>query len=185
MSNDSMQIQKQQMSVLMDGELPEMDARRLLEGIARDPQLKQHWTDMHTARVLLHPSARPVLTSAGFAERVSAAIAQEPAILAPRGLPKVSIPFWGKAGAAAMAASVAAISLFLLPTQSNQISVSNVSVSSSAALQAAAEMSPTAKVSQWSPVNLPTDSLDQYLAKHRAMEANMEWLKATSPKTYN
>lgn len=184
MSNESMQIQKQQMSVLMDGELPEMDARRLLERIAREPQLKQHWTDMHSARVLLHPSARPILARPGFADRVSAAIASEPAILAPRALPKTSIPFWGKAGAAAIAASVAAISVFLLPTQSNQIAVTSVS-SVSVSQPSVAGSAPKAKVSQWSPVDLPSDSLDQYLAKHRAMEANMEWLKATSPKTYN
>ncbi len=81
---------EEQLSALMDGELSGEELDRLLVGIERNPGLRQQWANHHAARQLLFEQGggeNPLTNGAvetRFADRVSAALEQEPALLAPQ-----------------------------------------------------------------------------------------------------
>ncbi len=109
---------KEQISALLDGELPEHEAARCLDRLTRDPDLRSAWGRYHLIGDALR--GEPLgLPGGGLAERVSAALEREPAILAAparrasknRGRPEWLRPLAG----AAIAASVAVVTLISYP----------------------------------------------------------------------
>src|SRR5437868_1670120 len=68
---------KEQLSACLDGELPEGELDLLLKRLQRDPHLRQPLGNYALVGEALR-GQRPVIASAGFAVRVSAAIAAEP-----------------------------------------------------------------------------------------------------------
>ena len=99
---------KDRISVLMDGELDDAAAARVIEALA-DPgqagsEAREAWRTYHLVSDALGKSR---MLSAGFSERVAAALAAEPTVLAPRRLAVRREPRrW-----LALAAGVAAFSL--------------------------------------------------------------------------
>jgi sigma-E factor negative regulatory protein RseA len=69
---------QEQISALVDGELPAAEQRLLLERLARDPALRARWANYHLISDSLRQGLAP-LTDPGLAERVTAAVEAEPA----------------------------------------------------------------------------------------------------------
>jgi len=95
---------KDRISALMDGELDDQTAARMLEVLASDREGRDAWSTYHLISDALGKSR---MLSEGFSERVAAALAAEPTVLAPRRLGGAREPRrW-----VALAAGVAAVSL--------------------------------------------------------------------------
>jgi sigma-E factor negative regulatory protein RseA len=77
----------EQLSALMDDELPESERELLLRRLAVDNGLRDRWERYHLARDLLH-NELPDTVDLGLSERVRAALEQEPA-------PEVATPAAG------------------------------------------------------------------------------------------
>lgn len=93
----------EKISALMDGELDEFEARGQLARLKLDPELARHWQTFHLIGDALR-GERPL--SAGFSERLSARMNQEPTVLAPRRLTRRAATY-----ALSAAASISAVAL--------------------------------------------------------------------------
>ena len=71
------------MSRLIDGELDASECRELLQRLASDDEARRIWTLLNVACDAVRSNETAALHSAGFVTRVSAALADEPVILAP------------------------------------------------------------------------------------------------------
>jgi len=87
-------------SALADGEASELELARLLKASDNTPEIKSVWDRYHLARSAMAQDLQSTATP-GFAERVSAAIAEEQS---PR---SARFHWWANAGRLAVAASVA------------------------------------------------------------------------------
>lgn len=98
---------RQQLSALVDGDLAPDQARFLLRRLGHDPELAGRWDRWHLVGDVLR--GQPVAALPGaFAERVSAALATAPAAALPAQRPR-----WRHGVGMALAASVAAVALFV------------------------------------------------------------------------
>lgn len=117
MSSDKMDTHyHQQLSALMDGDLPADRARFLLRRLEHDGELAGCWDRWQLAGDALRGQAQAP-APAGFAERVAAAIAVQPdqASAGPGPSPKLSrLGLWG---GGALAASVALVALLVVRQQ--------------------------------------------------------------------
>ena len=107
---------QQQLSAWMDGDLPSDEARFLLRRLQHDDELASRLGRWQLCGDVLRGQAQAP-APAGFAERVSAAVNAEPSLLAasataPRA--RSNLRVWG---GGALAASVAAIALFMVRQQ--------------------------------------------------------------------
>lgn len=75
---------RRRLSSLMDGELDSAAAHQLLADLARDPACQADWALWHVAGDALRASEVAAFHSASFYVRMSAALANEPTIVAPR-----------------------------------------------------------------------------------------------------
>lgn len=96
---------REQLSALMDGELPKDQVRFLLRGLDADAQLAQSWSRYQLASAVIRRQVAFVPVDAGFAERVMQAVSQQTA----PARAGVRILRW--AGGGAIAAAVAVIAL--------------------------------------------------------------------------
>ena len=94
---------KDRISALMDGELDDRSAATAIEALESDGEARDTWRTYHLISDALGKSR---VLSEGFSERVAAALAKEPTVLAPRHLPAGEPRRW-----VALAAGVAAVSL--------------------------------------------------------------------------
>ena len=94
---------KDRISALMDGELDDKSAAMAIDSLASDGEARDTWRTYHLISDALSKSR---VLSEGFSERVAAALAKEPTVLAPRRLPAGEPGRW-----VALAAGVAAVSL--------------------------------------------------------------------------
>lgn len=99
------QVLREQLSALMDGELPNDQMRFVLRGLDADAQLAQSWSRYQLASAVIRRQAAFVPVDAGFADRVMLAVSQQAA----PGRHGVRILRW--AGGGAIAAAVAVIAL--------------------------------------------------------------------------
>ena len=74
---------KDRISVLMDGELDDGSAARVIDALASEGEAREAWRTYHLISDALGKSR---MLSAGFSDRVAAALAAEPTVLAPRRL---------------------------------------------------------------------------------------------------
>jgi sigma-E factor negative regulatory protein RseA len=93
----------EQISQLMDGELDDDEAQRLLASLRR-PEAQHEWHAYHLIGDALRDTSS---VSTGFMERFSAQLAEEPTVLAPHRLPRRN----PRTIALSAAASVAAVGL--------------------------------------------------------------------------
>jgi len=75
---------KDRISALMDGELDDKSAAVAIEALESDGAARDTWRTYHVISDALGKSR---MLSAGFSERVGAALAKEPTVLAPRRRP--------------------------------------------------------------------------------------------------
>lgn len=68
---------REQISALLDGELPEAEQRLLLERLERDPALRTHWSRYQLISDAVHQTLPPQIDP-GFADRVMAALEGQP-----------------------------------------------------------------------------------------------------------
>jgi sigma-E factor negative regulatory protein RseA len=94
---------KDRISALMDGELDDSSAATAIEALQSDGEACDTWRTYHLISDALGKSH---MLSEGFSERVAAALAKEPTVLAPRRRPAGEPRRW-----VALAAGVAAVSL--------------------------------------------------------------------------
>jgi sigma-E factor negative regulatory protein RseA len=94
---------KDRISALMDGELDDSSAATAIEALQSDGEARDTWRTYHLISDALGKSR---MLSEGFSERVAAALAKEPTVLAPRRRPAGEPRRW-----VALAAGVAAVSL--------------------------------------------------------------------------
>jgi sigma-E factor negative regulatory protein RseA len=94
-------------SALMDGEVDEKSAARLIEALARDAQAIRTWRSYHLIGDAMRGGMmRGVFLSERFTERVAQRLAAEPTVLAPRRMRSESPRLFTMS---ALAASVAAV----------------------------------------------------------------------------
>ena len=91
------------LSAMADGEASELELARLLKAAETDSEVTDRWHRYHVARAAMHQDLN-AFASAGFAERVSAAVAAE---THPQ-QPSRPAQWWANASRLAVAASVAA-----------------------------------------------------------------------------
>lgn len=100
------EAQREHLSAGIDGELAREELRFLLRRFEHDAGLRQAWSRYHVARDGLRGEL-PALASAGFAERVSEAVAREARAGAGRRVPHWLR--WSAGGAIAASVAVAAL----------------------------------------------------------------------------
>jgi sigma-E factor negative regulatory protein RseA len=94
---------KDRISALMDGELDDKAAGLAIDALAGEGEARDTWRTYHLISDALGKSR---MLSDGFSERVAAALAKEPTVLAPKRRPAAEPRRW-----VALAAGVAAVSL--------------------------------------------------------------------------
>jgi hypothetical protein len=107
--------EREQLSALMDGELPAEELKQLLATMEHQPQLRAQWSGYHSVRhTLFEKRICTAVGRGGVADRVAAALQQEPVVLAPAAtnskrsrLQRPWIPL-------ALAASLATVTLVLI-----------------------------------------------------------------------
>ena len=113
---------KEQLSACLDGQLPEGELDLMLKRVQRDRELRRTLDSYSLIGESLRGNA--VRASSGFADRISEAIAAEPALHgAPMHLPRERMMRWLRpVGGLAVAASVAAVAVlsFRPPTSADQ-----------------------------------------------------------------
>ena len=117
----------EQLSALMDSELTEAEARRLLGALKNDAQLNQRWDSYHLLGDALRKTPQ---MSADFGAKVMQRLAGEPTVLAPRRQAQSATPRF----ALPLAASFAAVSLVgVLTWQMTQVNQTGQTTSLAAA----------------------------------------------------
>ncbi len=152
---------KEKLSALMDGELSEIEARRLLEDLTRDPTHRSTWERYHLVRHAMRGELE-LAAAHGLPERVHARVSDlQKSFHAGSLSPRVK----RGAGLLAMAASVAAISIAGLRLLDQPQTPAAVTVASAPATAAIETTSATAK--RWTATEPDVEkSLDTLLAQH-------------------
>lgn len=165
--------ERESLSALMDGEADDLELRRLLKTMEQDAELSARWERYHLAQAVLHGQGKIVNTD--IADRVSQAIAQEPALeVAPVG------GFRQQLGRIAVAACVAIVAVVALqPAGSPQTAPEIASQTASAAPlavenQQAPRVLPVTLVAETAPTQVDPEAqrrLQEYIESMRFDEA--------------
>ena len=138
---------KSRISAWMDGELERQDAEGMIDAIKIEGEARETWRSYQ----LIGDSMRDTRQlSAGFAARVSAALAAEPTVLAPRAKPIYEQRRWQVLSVAASLAAVAFVVSVAFAPQEGAVPVAAVP----------APAMETAQVA-------PPDAADDYLLAHQ------------------
>jgi sigma-E factor negative regulatory protein RseA len=108
---------REALSSLLDGELDAEHSQSVLAALCADPGLRSHWVAFHVVGDALRSSEVAAGHSAGFCQRVAAAVAQEPTVLAPRAAARergARLRRYGLPGLA-VAASAAVLGFIVVP----------------------------------------------------------------------
>jgi sigma-E factor negative regulatory protein RseA len=141
---------KSKISELMDGELEGQEARSALEALRSEGEARETWRTYHIISDAMHDSR---MLSEGFAARVSAKLAEEPTVLAPRARRIFEQRRWQVMSAAASVAAVGFVSMAFL-------SQDPAAPAAPLAKGAAAPQVETARVA-------PPDTANDYLLAHQ------------------
>ena len=105
---------KEQLSLLTDGTLTSLEAARTVGMVAGSEELRRAWMRYHLIGEVMRTPGR-VAWSHDLAVRVRDAVAQEPALLAPRQRRSETARWFKPLAGLAIAASVAAAAMLFLP----------------------------------------------------------------------
>src|SRR5690554_4661864 len=100
---------REKLSLLLDGELSKSESMTLMARIETDAELRKQWHRYRLVSEVLRSGKVPAVDD-GFVERVRAALADEPTILAPRSDKR---HYREKAVTAAIAASLAVVAILV------------------------------------------------------------------------
>jgi len=109
-------VTDEDLSALVDGEAGEEDAAATVARLLDDERVQARWARYHAQRAALH-GERTDWLSAGFADRVAAAVAEEPTVVAPQrwlGRSRPSRLWLRRFGGGAIAASIALVTAAIL-----------------------------------------------------------------------
>lgn len=158
----------ERISVLLDGELDQPEAGRIIAALASDAALQREWHELHRAGDALRSQEVAACDAEGFCAKIAAAIAAEPAILAPRatrgspGLRRYWVP------GIAVAASMAAIGFIAVPLLRAPQAVSLVKNAAPPAI----EVSPADAQNELATIVNARQAFNPYLAAHRELAGN-------------
>lgn len=163
---------KEQLSACLDGELPEGELDLLLKQVARDPQLSQALGSYARIGEVMR-AERAVTASAGFAAKVSAAIAAESqlasrTVSSPPKVPAAVMQWLRPAVGVAIAAGVAAVAVFAVQpdaTPPAQVAQAGGQVAAPS-LPVTLEPSYTVPANTLSPALIPAARLTNYVVAH-------------------
>lgn len=165
---------KEQLSACLDGELPEGELDLLLKQLARDPQLRQAMGSYARIGEVMR-TERAVTASAGFAAKVSAAIAAESqsesrdVVAKPRRVSTAALQWLRPALGVAIAAGVAAVAVFSVqPDAPPAAQVAQAVEQGAAALPASTldQSSYTVPTNTASTAFIPATRLTNYVVAH-------------------
>jgi len=172
MSNEELDSQ---LSAMFDDELSQAECELLARRLARDPLLKARWGRYALIGASVRAD-RGVKLDTSIAQRVSVALVSEPtlehAARAARGAGRMHFGRWQQAFAgAAVAASVAAVSIFLLRSQnlSGDVVLADQGASSVAPAAIVASSEPDSYIVPTvvePPAVIPTAKLANYVVAH-------------------
>jgi negative regulator of sigma E activity len=167
----------ERLSCLIDGELTAEEASQLLQSLCSDVELRSRWTAFHAVADALHSNEVGAVHSADFCSRVSAAIAREPTVLAPRPPAReVSLRRYLAPGLA-VAASVAAIGFVAVPLMRSPAQAPAVQ---QAAVQSAAPVAPPDEGTRRAAATVASArAMQAYLAAHRELASGVTLPRAT------
>jgi sigma-E factor negative regulatory protein RseA len=177
--HDPMDERRLRISSLMDGELDDAAARQLLSDLSADPAARDDWSLWHAAGDALRASEVAAMHSTRFAARVSLALDDEPAIVAPlaraanphRMVRRILLP--GMAAAAA----VAALSWVALPMLRgvDEVATQQADVAAVTAIASAPPpLPPSVAASRLLPVDaVQSVRFDRYMAAHGQMSGTL------------
>jgi sigma-E factor negative regulatory protein RseA len=141
---------KPKISALMDGELERHETGGALDALNREGEARETWRTYH----LIGDAMRDTrLLSPGFASRVTAKLADEPTVLAPRARPLLEQRRWQVLSAAA---SIAAVGFVSLAFFSQEPGAPQAPVASVASPEPAAQVQVA-----------PPDAANEYLLAHQ------------------
>lgn len=169
---------RESISSLIDGELSAEEARRLTDALCADRELRSEWVSFHVVGDALRSSEVGAAHSATFCARVTAALASEPTVLAPRSLGALRNVRRFAMPAFAIAASVAVIGYVAVPLlqQTTAPPVQQAAVRDlPATAPAAAELSSRRAAATMANVR----ALDAYLVAHRELTTGVAMPRAT------
>ncbi|HTJ15772.1 MAG TPA: sigma-E factor negative regulatory protein [Steroidobacteraceae bacterium] len=161
----------EQLSACLDGELPPAELDLLLKRLERDPELRQT-LGRYTAVGEAMRQPRPAIASSSFAEKVMAAVDQEPAVARRRvRIPPVLLRSLRPVAGIGVAATVAAIAIFSVqqagvapgPVASNQASSAPTAVVAQSDDDAASYIVPTNTTQS---AFVPATRLTNYVVAH-------------------
>lgn len=162
----------ERISMLLDGEMDRVEAEAAIAALCADPAFRRQWHELHRAGDALRSNEVAACDAAHFCARVTAALAGEPTVLAPRGGRSTSgvRRYWMPG--VAIAASVAAIGFIAVPLLR---APETASIAKNVA-------QPVVEVSALDPArkSLPTivnarvavDAFNPYLAAHRELTSS-------------
>lgn len=161
----------ERISILLDGEMDRAEAEAAIAALCADPAYRSQWHELHRAGDALRSNEVAACDAAHFCARVTAALAGEPTVLAPRAAKTTSRVrrYWMPG--VAVAASVAAIGFIAVPLlRAPETSIAkNVAppVVEVAALDPARKSLPTIVNAR-----AAVDAFNPYLAAHRELTSN-------------
>jgi sigma-E factor negative regulatory protein RseA len=151
---------KQEISVLMDGELFEDEAEHLLTRLKRDPEAQQAWQTYHLIGDALR---QPEFLAQDFSAKLNARLAAEPTVFAPAARSRKKIEVF------AMSAAASVMALALVVWLSQQIGS-----------QPTAQMAMSNPSNDIRPVNYVPNQMNDYLMAHQEFSPSTEVRGAAS-----
>jgi negative regulator of sigma E activity len=159
------------LSCLLDGELDEKQCEALIERLRRDDEACRRWALLNCAGDALRSSDVAAWHSAGFVARVTAALRDEPTVLAPVTRPARSrLRRWALPGAGAAAAAALLVAIGVPTAPRNEPDALVARAPATAPVVAAID----------APVRIDrSPALERYLAAHRELAEPSLMLNAT------
>ena len=150
---------RMRISMLMDSDLDGRDNPRLIDGIKSNPELKSTWARYSLIGDVMRTSGPVLLAGQGFAAKVSAIIAEEPTVFAPKAL-KPAINLRSSIVTLGLAASLAMVAILVGKSVNDHADVfQTASNSQTGTSQAVAKSSDQAD-------NLAESQFNDYLVMH-------------------
>ena len=125
---------KEQLSLLADGALTPLEAVRMVGVIAGNDELRRTWMRYHLVGEVMRTPGRIAWTP-GLAARIRDALEREPALLAPRPQRAMMAQWFRPFAGLAVAASVAAAAVLLLPRNQPAVVNSTPALASAPAME--------------------------------------------------
>lgn len=155
---------KEDISALVDGEVPEPQADRLITALEHETELRHCWRHYHLIGAVLRGGGRAEIQPC-LCERVAKALESEPITFAPRALtPRMPALKW--LTGLAVAASVAAVAVLSVQTTPQTAQFAAVSAPEMAVQQPASSNKPSGAQTRLAANNPPAPKLHNYLTNH-------------------